>query len=124
MFKPGEVLVDIVNAPVIVSPLFSTNAVNCADPETRPDGILLIEPNVICEEPETKPEGTPVIPLNVICPEPDTTVIPLKNEPECIVVPANTCEDPDTVPTGNAETTCAELDKTFSAFNLDLIPDE
>ena len=59
----------------------------------------VILPNVICDEPETN-VGLSVIPLNDICPEPETTEIPLKNVPECIVVPAKTCEEPDTKPDG------------------------
>jgi hypothetical protein len=34
----------------------------------------------------------------------------LKNAPECIVVPASTCELPETVPEGKSDITCAEPD--------------
>ena len=143
IFKVAEpaIPVDpIINCPVIVSPAFCTKVdVNCAEPETVPEGnkditcadplttpegscaepdhmpvpdntcelpetnpagIFEILKKAICDEPETS-AGLSVIPLNEICAEPDTTDIPLKNAPECIVVPASTCDDPDTTPDGS-----------------------
>ena len=51
-----------------------------------------------------------MVAVKSICADPDTTDIPLKNEPECIVVPFNTCALPETVPEGKLAIVCAELE--------------
>ena len=85
------------------------NAVDVTD--VNPASDVDVPPNVVDVEPIVivllDPNNDPSI-----CAEPETTLIPLKNAPECIVVPFNTCALPETVPDGKFAIVCAEPDTT------------